>query len=102
MKQYFVYILTNYNETVFYTGVTSNILKRIYEHKNKVSDSFTSEYNIVNLLYYEIHNDVRAVITREKTIKRWKREWKWNLIKSVNPNIIELTKDGMILPLPQL
>lgn len=98
MKDYYVYILSNYNQTVFYTGVTSDLIKRIYEHNNKLADGFTKSYNLVELLYYEVHGDILEAIKREKTIKRWKRSWKWNLIKSVNPEVKNLYEKGNILP----
>lgn len=99
MKQYYVYILSNYNQTVFYTGITSDLIKRIYQHNEKMSDGFTKKYNIVELLYYEIHYDILEAIKREKTIKRWKRAWKWKLIKNVNPQATNLYIDGNILPI---
>ncbi|HNW25446.1 MAG TPA: GIY-YIG nuclease family protein [Candidatus Gastranaerophilaceae bacterium] len=102
MKQYYVYILTNYNRTVFYTGVTSDLIKRAYEHNNESADGFTKKYHIKQLLFYEIHYDILEAISREKTIKRWKRAWKWNLIKDVNPNLVNLYDNGNILPLPLL
>ena len=70
--QYYVYILTNKNHTVFYTGVTSNLLKRLYEHSNELVDSFTKRYHIHELIYYEIHSDITIAIQREKTIKNGK------------------------------
>ena len=84
-KQYYVYILSNITDTVFYTGVTSNLLKRMYEHANGLVDGFTKTYHVHKLMYYEIHNDIREAIKREKTIKKWKRTWKWNIIDKVNP-----------------
>ena len=84
-KQYYVYILSNSNRTVFYTGVTSDLIKRMYEHKNELVDGFTKKYHIHELMYYEIHNDVTEAIRREKTIKKWKRAWKWNIIDKMNP-----------------
>ena len=84
-KQYYVYILSNNNHTVFYTGVTSNLLKRMYEHRNELVEGFTKTYHIHKLMYYEIHNDIKEAIAREKTIKTWKRDWKWNIIDKINP-----------------
>ena len=97
--QYYVYILTNKNHTVFYTGVTSNLLKRLYEHSNELVDSFTKRYHIHELIYYEIHSDITIAIQREKTIKKWKREWKWNLINKVNPLHQNLYCGNNILPI---
>ena len=84
-KQYYVYILSNNNHTVFYTGVTSNLLKRMYEHTNELVEGFTKTYHIHKLMYYEIHNDIKEAIAREKTIKKWKRDRKWNIIDKINP-----------------
>jgi Predicted endonuclease containing a URI domain len=69
MKQYYIYILTNQYHTVFYVGVTNNLIRRVYEHKNKLVKGFTSKYNINKLVYYEVFSDVRDAIYREKQIK---------------------------------
>ncbi|MBI4779286.1 GIY-YIG nuclease family protein [Candidatus Falkowbacteria bacterium] len=87
MKEYtyYIYILTNINNKRFYIGVTSNLLNRYYEHKNKkIPKSFTAKYNINKLVYYEIFNDTNYAISREKELKGWRREKKINLIKSDN------------------
>jgi putative endonuclease len=84
-KQYYVYLLTNQNNTVIYTGVTSNITKRIWEHKNKLVKGFTQRYNIGKLVYYEIYDDSENTIAREKQIKAGSRKSKINLINSMNP-----------------
>jgi putative endonuclease len=97
-KQYYVYILTNNGHDVFYTGVTSNLEKRIFEHSNSVVDGFTKQYNTKQLMYYEIHNDIEQAILREKKIKKWKQGWKWDLIDKVNPLRENLYKDGNITP----
>lgn len=86
MSYYFVYILSNSNNTTLYIGVTSNLTKRIWEHKNKIADGFSQEYNINKLVYYETHNDINAAIIREKQLKKWKREWKERLINENNIN----------------
>lgn len=99
MKLYYVYILTNYTKTVFYTGITDNIQRRTYEHNNELIDGFTKKYNVKILLYYEVFNDVTQAIAREKVLKRWKKNWKWNLIQKVNPKLINLYDNGNILPL---
>ena len=84
--QYYVYILANTNKNVIYTGVTSNLTKRVYEHKNHVDkESFTSRYNVENLVYYEITSDIESAIEREKQIKGWNRIRKNKLIESKNP-----------------
>lgn len=90
MKQYYVYILTNNNNNVLYTGITSNLIKRIYEHKNKLADGFTKKYNVNKLVYYEIFEDPENAIKREKMIKNLLRIKKIALIKAKNPEFKEL------------
>ncbi len=85
-RQSYVYIMTNVVNTVLYTGVTENLVKRIYQHKNGLSDSFTSEYNINKLVYYEIYEDIEEAILREKQIKGGSRQKKITLIESMNPD----------------
>ncbi len=82
----YVYILTNKTNKVLYTGVTSNLVKRIFEHKNKLVKGFTSKYNLNKLVYYEISPSITAAIEREKQIKGKKREYKENLINNFNPD----------------
>ncbi len=91
-KNYAVYILTNYGETTFYIGVTSNLEKRIYEHKNKLAKGFSSKYELNKLVYYETTNDIESAITREKQLKNWHRQWKINLIKEKNPKMLDLSQ----------
>jgi len=90
-KQYYVYILTNYDETTFYIGVTGNLEKRVWEHKNKFIDGFSAKYNLNKLVYFEVTNSVEAALDREKQLKRWHRQWKINLIKGNNPDFIDLS-----------
>ncbi|MBU4252911.1 MAG: GIY-YIG nuclease family protein [Candidatus Omnitrophica bacterium] len=85
-KKGYVYILTNTKNTVLYTGVTSNLVKRVYEHKNKKVSGFTEKYNLHKLIYYEIFEDMVNAITREKQIKGWLRSKKIALIEQVNSN----------------
>jgi len=92
MKTYCVYILTNRRNTTFYVGVTNNLERRIYEHKNKLLKGFTSKYNINKLVWYEGSESVSAAITAEKTIKGWVRKKKIDLIKKTNPDFKDLTK----------
>jgi putative endonuclease len=73
MKQYYVYILASQIRGTLYIGVTSELVKRIYEHKNDTVDGFTKEYQVHNLVYYEATNDVTSALTREKQLKKWKR-----------------------------
>lgn len=82
----YVYILESQLNGTLYTGVTSNLHKRIYEHKNKFVDGFTKKYSVDKLVYYEVHSDIREAILREKRIKKWRRPWKMKLIYSQNPN----------------
>jgi len=89
-KQYFVYILTNYTNTVLYIGVTGDLIKRLWEHKQKLVDGFTKKYHVWKLIYYEVFDDIKNAITREKQIKNWRREKKFWLIKKTNPNLQEL------------
>ena len=89
--KYYVYILTNKYCTVLYTGVTKDLIRRVYEQKNHLDkDSFTTKYNVTRLVYFEETFDVRAAIEREKQIKSWNREKKTFLIMSINPNWIDL------------
>ena len=89
--QYYVYILTNKYCTVLYTGVTRDLIRRVYEHKNHFDkDSFTSKYNVTRLVYFEETNDVRSAIEREKQIKSWSRKRKTDLIFEKNPHWVDL------------
>ena len=90
MKQYYVYILTNNSKTL-YTGVTNNLERRMYEHKHKSIEGFTKKYNLTKLVYYEVTEDVRSAITREKQIKGWLRSKKIRLIESINPGWKDLS-----------
>ncbi|MBR1908904.1 GIY-YIG nuclease family protein [bacterium] len=92
-KTYAVYILTNYNETTFYIGVTGDLQKRIWEHKNKVVEGFTKKYNVDKLVYYELTENVESALNREKQLKRWHRQWKINLIKEMNPEFKDLSEN---------
>jgi putative endonuclease len=69
-----------------YIGVTNNLLKRVYEHKNNLVEGFTKRYGIHKLVYYEVYSDIYDAIEREKRMKKWNREWKINLIKKSNPS----------------
>ena len=91
MKDCYVYIFASDRNGTLYIGVTSNLLKRIYEHKNNLIEGFTSKYKIHNLVYYEITNDIKSAIEREKTIKGWTRNKKVALIESMNPDSKDLS-----------
>ena len=90
-KTYYVYLLTNWNNKVMYVGVTSNLERRVYEHKNKVVEGFTEKYNVGKLVYFETTNDVLAAIDREKQIKKWRREKKNQLVTGMNPEWKDLS-----------
>jgi putative endonuclease len=92
MNSYYVYILSNKSKTI-YTGVTNDLRRRLYEHKNKTVKGFTSKYNINKLVYYEESGDIKAAIAREKQLKGWLRIKKIQLIESQNPNWEDLTKN---------
>ncbi len=83
---YYVYILANKYNNVLYTGVTNNLVKRVYEHKSKIVEGFTKTYNVDKLVYYEISEEIIVAIEREKQIKGFKRQKKIDLINSFNPN----------------
>jgi len=83
--QYYVYILASKKNGTLYVGVTSDIIKRIYEHKNGFSEGFTKKYSVHNLVYYETTESVESAITREKQLKKWNRDWKTKLIEQSNP-----------------
>lgn len=85
-KQFFVYILSNKNNNVLYIGVTSNLIRRIFEHKNALLDGFTKKYNVHKLVYYEFFGSPQEAIKREKKLKNWHRQWKNNIINRSNPN----------------
>ncbi|MCJ7576359.1 MAG: GIY-YIG nuclease family protein [Dehalococcoidia bacterium] len=91
MKQYYVYIMTNGSRTL-YTGVTDDLVRRVYEHKNKLIEGFTKRYNITRLVHYEVTSDVQAAIQREKQIKGWLRKKKIALIEAVNPGWQDLSE----------
>ncbi len=88
-----VYIMTNKNRTVIYIGVTNDLVRRVYEHKTHYNKrSFTHRYNLVYLIYYELFDSIEEAILREKQLKNWHREWKWNLIKKYNPDLKDLSE----------
>ena len=89
--RYYVYILTNKYGTVLYTGVTNDLIRRVYEHKNHLDkNSFTAKYHVTKLVYFEETSDVRSAIEREKQIKSWSRDRKTSLIMENNPKWIDL------------
>ena len=84
-KTYCVYILASNRYGTLYTGITSDLVKRVWQHREKLVDGFTKEYDVKKLVWYEIHEDVLSAITREKQIKKWNRAWKIRLIQELNP-----------------
>ncbi len=91
MNQYFVYILTNKFNEVLYVGVTNDLERRMFEHKNKIINGFTKKYNLRKLVYYEETSDIQSALEREKQLKNWHREWKINLIHAFNPGWNDLS-----------
>lgn len=85
-EHFYVYILSSFHNRVLYVGVTSDLKKRVWHHKEKIIKGFTSKYNVDRLVFYEVHNTAESAITREKNIKNWKREWKVKRIENMNPN----------------
>lgn len=94
-KDFHVYIMTNYQETTFYIGVTSNLMRRVLEHKNKDKEGFSSNYNLTKLVYFETTESSIAAIEREKQLKQWRRKWKLDLIKKTNPNFDDLSEQWL-------
>ena len=92
-KQPTVYILASKRHGTLYTGVTSNLVKRIWHHKNDVQEGFTKKYKVHHLVYFEQHSTMEAAITREKRIKKWNRQWKIDLIEKNNPQWRDLWDD---------
>ena len=92
-KQYCIYIMTNSHHTVLYTGVTNNLARRVYEHKNGLGGIFTRKYNIQKLVYYEVGENINATIAREKQIKGGSRQKKIDLIESLNPEWKDLYEE---------
>ena len=93
MKQPAVYILANKRNGTLYIGVTSNLRQRVWQHKHGVVDGFTKKYGVHLLVYYELHAEMRAAITREKQLKKWNRAWKLELIEGQNPDWRDLWED---------
>jgi putative endonuclease len=87
---YYVYILASRKHGTLYIGVTRDLIRRVYEHKTDAVRGFTSRYGVHLLVWFESYDDVTNAITREKELKKWRREWKINLIESSNPNWVDL------------
>lgn len=94
VDEYFVYIVTNKSNKVLYIGMTNNLERRMFEHKNKLITGFTKKYNLTKLAYFEETSDVRSAIAREKQLKNWHRDWKIKLITEFNPDWKDLSALG--------
>ena len=92
-RQPCVYLLASKRNGTLYTGVTSSLVQRVWEHKQHIVDGFTSRYGVTKLVWYEIHETMESAIRREKAIKNWKREWKINVIEAMNPQWQDLYGD---------
>ena len=93
MKKMYVYIMSNQQNGTLYIGVTNDLVRRVYEHKEKVFNGFSSKYDVNKLVYYEIYEDEISAISREKRLKRYNRNWKKDLIESVNPTWDDLYEE---------
>ena len=92
-KQYYIYIITNKYNTVYYTGVTNNLRRRIYEHKNGSIEGFSKQYRCNKLVWFEETENIESAIIKEKQIKKWKREYKENAIMNINPEWKDLYEE---------
>ena len=92
-RQPCVYMLASKRNGTLYTGVTSNLLKRVWEHKNNIVEGFTNKYGVPSLVWYELHNTMDSAIQREKAIKNWKRAWKLKVIEKMNSDWRDLYSD---------
>ena len=95
-KTYYVYILASKRNGTLYIGVTNDLERRLYEHKNNLIEGFTNKYNVHHLVYYEDVNDIQSALQREKQLKRWTRKWKIELIEKVNPEWLDLAEDFIL------
>ena len=92
MNSYFVYMMSNYTNSVLYIGVTNDLVRRTAEHKSHIIDGFTNKYNCNKLVYYEEFENISDAIQREKQLKRWHREWKNNIVATLNPQWSDLAE----------
>lgn len=92
LKTGYVYIMSNKNRTTFYVGMTNDIQRRVREHKSRREGSFTYQYNVFDCVYFEKYDYIKLAHLREKQLKRWHRDWKINLIKSINPEMKDLSE----------
>ena len=90
IKNFYIYFMSNYSRTTFYIGVTNNLARRVAEHNKGIGSQFVRKYKLVDLVYYEHFSDIKYAILREKQLKNWYHDWKLNLIKRFNPNLVDL------------
>ncbi len=93
LKTYYVYILTNWNNKVMYIGVTNDLVRRVFEHRQKTIKGFTEKYNVHKLVYFDVCEDVNSAIAREKELKKWRREKKNQLVAEMNPGWLDLAEE---------
>ncbi|MHB1687169.1 MAG: GIY-YIG nuclease family protein [Ignavibacteriaceae bacterium] len=93
MKQYYIYILASKKNGTLYIGVTNDLIRRVCEHKEGITEGFTKKYNIKLLVYFEVHSDINEAIKREKALKKWYRKWKIELIEKNNPEWKDLYEE---------
>ena len=96
VKNYFVYMITNWTNTVLYIGVTSDLEKKMAQQYSGALEGFTKKYNLKNLVFYEMYDDAETAISREKQLKRWRRKKKDFLVEKANPHWINLYEDGRL------
>ena len=93
LKTYYVYILTNWNNKVIYIGVTNDLVRRVFEHRQKTIKGFTEKYNVHKLVYFDVCEDVNSAIAREQELKKWRREKKDQLVTDMNPRWLDLAEE---------
>ena len=98
MRSFYVYMLCSRRNGTLYIGLTSDLIKRVYEHKNNLVAGFTKKYNVHSLVWYEVHDSAETAIQREKQIKKWERPWKLRLIEELNPQWKDLYDDLLEVP----
>jgi putative endonuclease len=95
MRDYYVYILASDGNGTLYVGVTNDLARRVYEHRNDLIEGFTKRYGVHRLVWFEVHGDINEAILREKRIQKWNRSWKLRVIEEMNPDWIDLTEKLM-------
>ncbi|MCL6739873.1 GIY-YIG nuclease family protein [Sphingomonas sp. RB56-2] len=99
-RQPCVYLLARASHSTFYTGVTSDLIGRIWQHRTEATKGFTARYGIKRLVWFEVHETMESAILREKQIKRWRRQWKYDFVNAGNPGWRDLAEDLGFDPLP--